>query len=286
MPNRRSDHVPAPDPRADRAGARADHHAGAHATARRLASARGLASVRGLAGATLLCLVGSLGCAAVYRDAEPPLSDGPPEPRRTAANPHVVVGLPEEGAVANPFPIDDREYRYVYAAAIETLRSRGFRVDRADYRRGTISTRDGATDGAAWRRVGPPPWHVGFLQAAINDQRRRVRLWLDPVVDAADPLAPPDYALRVEAIVWQRHAPDQQLTGSYLQGAMVNVSPRVRGGGRSDRNAEAFELDPDDRWRPLGRDLMLEQQLIHQIIRRATRLAIDPGRSPLTRFDD
>ncbi len=158
--------------------------------------------------------------------------------------------------------IDAREYRRLFDAALLVLRDAGFTLDRRDYRLGIITTRP------LFAPTIFEPWHSRHASAAttfestFNDQRRLVRVSLPPAQPADDNTTEPamadTYQLIVEVQIERRQHGLQRLEGSTDAGQLVG----------SMRRTEQADTD-SDHWRPMGRDVALEERLLQQIVRRS-----------------
>lgn len=183
-------------------------------------------------------------------------------------------------ALANPLPVDAREYDTIFTAAMEVLQDQGFRLDRHDHRFGVVTT---------YPRVSPTigePWHrdnVTFGQAVAstaNYQRRRVSVRLIPDTSASQTdkpqqmdiaasgalQTPTGYLLDAQVLIEQVETPLRYLSGSTASGKMIRQL-RAAPADLKDRNIT------QNYWRVIARDTAMEQQLIARILRQSTQLA-------------
>lgn len=172
--------------------------------------------------------------------------------------------------VPNPLEIAEVEYTRLFDAAVVTLRSRGYVVDRQDYRFGVITTRP------VFFPTIFEPWHSTnstWEQAqasTINHQRRQIAITLEPVPsdetppadDAAGPVTLASYILRAEVVVERLAVPRARLTGSTSGGRVMGRLAAVPEEWRR-RGIESHY------WRPIGRDPYLERRLVEAIVRRS-----------------
>lgn len=187
----------------------------------------------------------------------------------TGCHQNLVVEAP------NPVEIDRIEYTRIYNAAVEVLREYDFQVDRHSHRFGTITTRYLAspTIFEPWRKsntTSDQAWENTF-----NQQQRRVIVTLEPtdvgddrrMTRRAPNLEPAAYRLRVEVFVERREHPNRYLAGA-TAGHGVFGTLTAEPGELSQRGVRG------PYWRPLGRDPLLEQRLLADMIRRS--LAMEP----------
>ena len=192
----------------------------------------------------------------------------------------------------NPFEIAREEYPRMFRATEEVLREEGFALSRHDYRFGRIDTEPlpAPTMFEPWR---PTSTTLGQgISATINYQQRIAIVTLVPVpippeakhpeppaAEANAPSttqpAPPatlgvtdqptSYMMKVEVQLQQLEVPDRQLTGS-TRGQTL----------QGELNEAPFDLRergiPNNSWRPIGRDPVLEQRLLAAIVRRSLQV--------------
>jgi hypothetical protein len=198
-------------------------------------------------------------------------------------------------AKPNPSPIDGGAYDRAFRAAAESLRDMGYQLDRQDYRFGIVSTQP---------RTAPTlfePWHgdntttAQTAESSINHQRRIIKVTLTPdpassrqeqrvelesiafagveaavrdidaSLDGDEPItvvAYDRYLLEVEVRVERQQRPTRRLTGS-TAGRNIYGSLRAVPEEWQARGITAHY------WLPRGRDLDLEQRVLHDILRRA-----------------
>lgn len=180
----------------------------------------------------------------------------------------------------NPYEIKAADYDRVFEATHLVLRDYQFTVERSDYRFGTVLTepRGAATLIEFWRDDNTT--FEQMLFASGNDLRRIVRVTIEPwsqqmrqpvienqlAAEMEDQSAAmsPDYGVRVEVQVEQRQLPDQFITNS----ASSQVQRRL--------DAVPYELAvrniPAEYWQPVGRDVLLENRILTEIIRKSATL--------------
>ena len=174
----------------------------------------------------------------------------------------------------NPMEIDRSEYSRIYEAAIYVLRDYGFALDRQSHRFGIITTKELASPSAF------EPWyHTNSTsqqtwESTLNSQRRRVVVSLEPIVETTPTsnltipvqspahATPTSYHMRVEVFVERLQHPYTQLSGSTMGHGII--------GSLASTPREMHKRGiMGSYWRPLGRDLYLEQRLIADIVRRS-----------------
>ncbi len=210
----------------------------------------------------------------------------------------VVAGCSRAVKVSkpNPSPIDGRAYDRAFAAAGQSLRDMGFDLDRQDYRFGEVTTQP-LTAPTFFE-----PWHGQNTTAAqaaestLNHQRRIVAVTIRPdeqsareevrvdlesvafagieaaVRDIDDTLDTDEpatvviydrYLLEVQVTVERQQRPTRRLTGS-TAGRNVFGSLRTVPEEWEERGITAHD------WLPQGRDLQLEQRILHDILQRTS----------------
>lgn len=191
-----------------------------------------------------------------------------------------LVGCTAFSPVPNPVEADAREYSRMYRAAIAVLRDEGFDLDRRDYRFGRITTNhlSSATMMEPWHRHNTTAYQA--VESTLQDQRRRVRVFLDPIqptgqeASANNSSSTPDYHLQVEVIVERREFPDRYLTGSThghgVFGTLASLPGELNHRG----------ISQTEQWRPVGRDVYLEQRLLALIVRKSITLTPGPETKP------
>lgn len=107
------------------------------------------------------------------------------------------------------FDFPRERYEDVFTAAVETLRARGFRVARKDYRFGTISTypKEAATAFEFW--IDDATTQTQKRADTLNAQQRTATIKIEPDTDA-----PETYRLTAEVVVERLQRPDRYLTHS------------------------------------------------------------------------
>ncbi len=173
----------------------------------------------------------------------------------------------------NPTPIDRTEFSRMYHAAVHVLREYGFRIDRQSHRFGLISTKYLPCPAIF------EPWHTADTTSqqawenTLNQQRRCAIVSLEPgpVVTDANPQTTSSqahdsrYRLRVEVLIERRQHPNRYLTGS-------TNGHRVYGTLLSTPEEWLARGIEGSYWRPVGRDTLLEQHLLANIIRKSLLL--------------
>lgn len=158
-------------------------------------------------------------------------------------------------------------YADAFAAAVETLRRSGFRIDRADHRFGVVTTRpEGSPTLFEPWKAGNTTHHTRVL-STLNDVRRTVTVTFDAEPAAAHPLvpaAPPrekSDARRMSVAVHleTRDAPGRRLDGRTDGRVFTDPTP--------PRAVDENE-DVPAAWKAIGRDPGLEAQLQRRILAR------------------
>lgn len=182
-----------------------------------------------------------------------------------------------------PTRITPGEYPRMYHAAVAVLRDNGFVVDREDYRFGKVTSKPQIAGTIA------EPWKPssagarGALESTTNQQRRVVIVSLEPLgapgsdtidVDdsplasiAADREGAGDYQLRVEVVIERLQAPTRYLTGAIHGESLFGEYHAVPEEWQRRGIPEAY-------WRAVGRDALLEQRLMEQIVRRSVGVTV------------
>lgn len=170
--------------------------------------------------------------------------------------------------VANPLEIDKSEYTRMYHAAMGVLRDYGFRLDRRSHRFGTVTTKDMgcSTVFEPWQRTNSTDLQA--WESTINQQRRHAVITLEPT-GLESVTAPPStdsaskvYRLRVEVFLERVQMPTLYLPGSTSGHGVLGVLRSVPTEW-ADRGIDS------PYWRPMGRDPLLEQRLLADIVRRS-----------------
>jgi len=168
----------------------------------------------------------------------------------------------------NPVEIDRVEYTRMYNAAVQVLRDYGFKVDRNSHRFGTITTKYLASPSVF------EPWTSTnstvdlALESTFNQQQRRVIITLEPSEAnsgskfrrSTPNSLPEQYSLRVEVFVERRAHPNRYLTGATASHGLYGTL--TAGPGELTHRGVNGSY-----WRPMGRDPLLEQRLLADIIR-------------------
>lgn len=139
----------------------------------------------------------------------------------------------------------------VFEAAVETLREYGYRIDRQDYRFGTITTfpKEAATAAEFWINDATTP--AQRTADTLNSQQRAV------TVQIQRPKGEPGFVLTVEVLVQRLQRPDRYLTHS--------ASPRItRAYTDTPMHLKDQGIDGPYAQR-LHRDPLLERRLIESI---------------------
>lgn len=184
-------------------------------------------------------------------------------------------------AVPNPIDIDQAEFTRMYNATVQVLRDHGFRIDRHSHRFGVVTTRyqDSPIFFEPWQTANSTTSQS--WESTLNDQRRWVVLSLEPYDTpppaavpgtTTDPTTPTGYRMRLEVFVERHQRPTVFLSGS-TNGHRIFSALRSTPAELSERGIE------DEYWRPIGRDLYLEQRLLADIVRRSMNI---PVSSPVT----
>lgn len=175
----------------------------------------------------------------------------------------------------NPAEIDKIEYTRIYNAAVVVLREYGFRVDRHSHRFGTITTKYFASPSLF------EPWTTTNTttdqawESTFNQQRRKAIVSLEPAGFNDNPAVtllpaktePGHYRLRVEVFLERHEHPNRYLTGATSGHGVFGTLAT----GAEELNQRGVN---GPYWRPLGRDPLLEQRLLADMIRKS--LAMEP----------
>ncbi len=142
-------------------------------------------------------------------------------------------------------------YPAVFEAAVETLRDRGYRIARRDYRFGTITTypKESATLAEFWIDDATTP--AQRRADTLNSQQRTV------TVNVAQPGEEPGYALTVEVLVQRLQRPERYLTHSAsprISTTYTDVPMHLKDRGIDGPYAQTLSRDP-----------LLERRLIEAI---------------------
>ncbi len=164
--------------------------------------------------------------------------------------------------VDNPITVTSDEYHNVFASAFDALRDRHFVVDRYDKRFGIITTHPliASSIFELWDTRGSTL--ATQLESTLNYQRRTARITLQPKSSDTNSQItadhPASYLMSVKVILQRLHVPPHQ-----LDTAVVDSTRRSYWRRTASDNQQQF-------WRTIGRDTDLEQQLILDILHRAT----------------
>ena len=178
--------------------------------------------------------------------------------------------------LSNPLEIDHEEYARMFDAAVLVLREPGYVVEHQDYRFGTITTKPSGSSTILepWRSDNTTSDQA--LTSTFNYQRRLVTVTLEPdssdnkepgssVGPFADSTATTIYLLRIQVLIERLIVPTTHMTGSTSPGRMVANLAEVPTQWRRQGMKMQY-------WRPIGRDVHLEQRLIDAIVRQSLQL--------------
>lgn len=194
--------------------------------------------------------------------------------------------------IPNPSEVDASEYARLFRAADEVLRKHGFPIERRDYRFGVITTRGLPSPTIL------EPWHDTnssadqALESTINGQRRLVIITIGPIAAATQPDATQPATTQPVATTSPAKSADNDDepapgSGTYLLGVVVNVERsqfpdrRVTGSARGSRVTQRLAETPAELqergisgpyWQPRGRDALMEQRLLAEILRRSVTI--------------
>ena len=169
-----------------------------------------------------------------------------------------------------PVAIAADQYKDTFAAAVETLRRSGFRIDRSDYRFGVVTTRpEGSPTLLEPWLTGNTTHHTRVL-STLNDVRRTITVTFDPdpaTQEPVNPLAPhplsrADTAARLMSVTVQletRDAPGRRLDGRTDGRVFSDPAPA---------RPTAADNAPTAAWKAIGRDPGLESVLQQRILAR------------------
>ncbi|MBI1367797.1 MAG: hypothetical protein GC162_03995 [Planctomycetes bacterium] len=176
---------------------------------------------------------------------------------------------PKAVDVDNPIDIAVPEYDRVFDAAILVLRERRYVVDRKDRRFGIVTTEPQISASVF------EPWRSDNLgndetvESTLNFQRHIVRVSVAPAAPegaAPNPNAPKDYQLHVIVDIQRRYHPPRQLVTSAMGVVSVRSADSRHRATYTERGLE------ESYWATVGRDELLEQQLVAAILRRSVQL--------------
>ncbi len=165
--------------------------------------------------------------------------------------------------MAQPVAVTAEDYPRVFEAGVQALRDLGFEVDRQDYRFGVVTSKPLGAPSLLepWNRTNTTGGQM--VESTLNDQRRTVRIQLEPRDGASDDASDAsvaavgtgDYQVRVEVVVERRQTPGRRLTRSTSRPRMYN---RLR-----EVPTHLREMGvPRTYWMPIGRDEQLEARLL------------------------
>lgn len=179
------------------------------------------------------------------------------------------AGPPE--TAPNPFAFEPAAYPDLFDAAVDELRDRGLVVDRQDHRFGVITTRPATSPTAL------EPWHADNTTAALagastlHHLRRRYTITLAPADEGAgaepwvvmqEPAARRTYQLEAVVLIERRSLPTARQSGSTIGPRVISHLATVPVEWRERGITPAY-------WQPIGRDPLLEHQLVAAIVGRA-----------------
>jgi len=145
-----------------------------------------------------------------------------------------------------PVAVAADQYKDTFAAAVETLRRSGFRIDRSDYRFGVVTTR--------------PEGSPTLLEPVTFDPDPATQEPVNPL--APHPLSRADTAARLMSVTVQletRDAPGRRLDGR-TDGRVFSDPVPAR--------PTAADNAPTAAWKAIGRDPGLESVLQQRILAR------------------
>jgi len=169
-------------------------------------------------------------------------------------------------------------YDHIWQQSMELLTHTGFRLDRQDYRLGTMTTLPLHQPEffEAWRRDSTGLKHA--LEASVNDQRHSVRITITPVEDK-----PEFYAIAIQVLVERQVNPNEVIGGLlFTTGSAFGATPVIlrsdyaesqtihRGGATTKPAAtQPSTTEPTrsaaDPWAKIGHDVALEKKLLDQL---------------------
>ncbi|MBI1372819.1 MAG: hypothetical protein GC159_08675 [Phycisphaera sp.] len=173
--------------------------------------------------------------------------------------------------MSNPIAIGTNEYDQVFDATVDVLRDKRYVVDRKDRRFGVVTTepRIAASVFEPWYDDNSTGHQVA--EASLNHERRTIRVEIQPVKAADDSGAITDrYQLFVQVDMDRRHNPPQTLNSAALGRMSIQQSRRINRPLLTERGIEKVE------WSPIGRDELLEQRLVEEILHRAVGFVAKP----------
>lgn len=159
---------------------------------------------------------------------------------------------------SNPMTVDAREYARLFDASVEVLRDRGFRIDRQDFRFGTVTSKpDGSpTLLEPWRGDNHTVALAGW--STLSDLRRVVTVTLEPQSDTPEQSL---YDLSVVVELQREQSPLRRLDGNSSKGQFRSLNEVPEEWARRGVTAKS--------WETVGRDEAMEQALLHAIVDRA-----------------
>ena len=160
--------------------------------------------------------------------------------------------------VPNPVTVDAREYSRLFDASVEVLREEGFRVDRQDFRFGTVTSKpDGSpTMFEPWRPDNRTASLAGW--STLSDLRRVVTVTLEPQPEGMERSV---YDLSVVVELQREQSPLRRLDGNGTKQQFRSLSEVPEEWARRGVTAKS--------WETVGRDEAMEQALLRAIMERA-----------------
>jgi len=185
-----------------------------------------------------------------------------------------AYSLTQSGCASEPVLRGDQtriaaaDYGRTFDAAVEVLRRERLGVDRQDYRFGVITShaRPSPVLVEVWDSANSTAYQA--VESTLNDQRRVVRITLQPIDAQATDNAVPDaaaadqYVLRVEALIERFHNPQYHLSGS-TQGHLAIAPLRAVPDEWRRRGIDG------PFWTVVRRDPYLEERLLNAIVAEA-----------------
>lgn len=174
--------------------------------------------------------------------------------------------------IDNPIGLSTGEYHDVFDAGVAVLRDYRFELNRRDRRFGVITTQPLTASSVI------EPWYPDnttsdqVLESTLNHDRRTVRLMIEPIdggpmdrtaTAGAAPTTPLAYQLRLEVLIERQHVPDQPLHTAVVGGLGFVRDTTTTHAYASERGSETAY------WYPIGRDALLEQRLVRDILNQA-----------------
>lgn len=163
----------------------------------------------------------------------------------------------------NPASLSADQYRPVLDASVQVLRRSGFSVDRMDFRFGRITSKPKGSPTLFEPWITDNTYLDQATQSTLGDLRRTVTVAIDRADSAATDKSEAEasggaLSVRVEVLLERFQVPVRRMNGR-TQGSVFADLREVPQELSSRGIASAY-------WRPVGRDVHLEQRLLESIL--------------------